>query len=215
MENRKNLILVKYAKRKPLQTEIYSNLLQQMYKITNKRKNKIKEKEKNSSTIYINKLNEYMKELEDKILAMKKGYIETLVEKHFEKDKNKKKEIILKANIPKKRNEVKRLFNEFMEYIKDKLEPQHQKYYYLLILKILNKYKNINNDEIKEEKKLFNKKKLNGKIKNEGKDDIKYNYDDYNWIRQQNSKRNVSFYLFSILIPLAYIINYIYAYGKA
>ena len=210
-----NKIVIQYAKRKPLKIEIYSNLIQKMVDITNKRKNRINDKEKNEITIHNNNLNEYMKELEDKIILMKKGYIETLVEKHFENNPNNKKEIILKANIPKKRNDVKKIFKKLMGYIKEKLQAPNQKYYYILILKILNKYKNINNDEIKEEKKLFNKKKLNGKIKNEGKDDIKYNYDDYNWIRQQNSKRNVSFYLFSILIPLAYIINYIYAYGKA
>ena len=159
-----------------------------------------------------------MKELEDKILAMKKGYIETLVEKHFEKDKNKKKEIILKANIPKKRNEVKRLFNEFMEYIKDKLEPQHQKYYYLLILKILNKYKNINKDEIKQTMQLFRKKnkdKQNKENDNKNLKNNKDNFDDINWINQQNTKKGMIFKFFSFMIPLAYILNYAYANFKA
>ena len=195
---------------------MYSNLLQKMSKITNKRKNKIKEKEKNNPTIYINKLNAYLKELEDKIMAMKKGYIETLVEKHFEIDKDKKKEIILKANIPKKRNEVKRKFIEFMRYIKDKLEPQNQKYYYLLILKILNKYKNINKEEINQTMKLLKKKAIDGKISKDKKDKEKDNkYDDINLINQQNTKKGRIFKFFSLIIPFAYLFNYAYANFKA
>jgi hypothetical protein len=188
-----------------------------MIDITNKRKNRINEKENNQPTIHINNLNEYMKELEDKLILMKKGYIETLVEKHFEKNKDNKKEIILKANIPKKRNEVKRIFKKLMGYIKDKLELPNQKYYYILILNILKKYKNINKDEMTEEIQLYKKQKSIRKIKKGGENNviIKDNYDDYNWIIQQNKKRGMGFYIFSIIIPLAYVINFVFANNKA
>ena len=216
-DGNKKIIKVRYSQRKPLKKEIYSNLLQKMIDITNKRKNRINEKENNQPTIHINNLNEYMKELEDKLILMKKGYIETLVEKHFEKNKDNKKEIILKANIPKKRNEVKRVFKKLMGYIKDKLEVPNQKYYYILILNILKKYKNINKDEMKEEIQIYKKQKSICKIKksgeNKGKD--KDNYDDYNWIYQQNKKGGMGFYIFSIIIPLAYVINFVFSNNKA
>lgn len=64
-------------------------------------------------------------------------------------------EFILKANTPKKRNEVKKTFTDLMILIKNKLETQHQKYYYSLILQILSKYKNINEDEIQKKMRLF------------------------------------------------------------
>ena len=216
-DGNKNIIKIRYSQRKPLKKEIYSNLLQKMIDITNKRKNRINEKENNQPTIHINNLNEYMKELEDKLILMKKGYIETLVEKHFEKNKDNKKEIILKANIPKKRNEVKRIFKKLMGYIKDKLELPNQKYYYILILNILKKYKNINKDEMTEEIQLYKKQKSIRKIKKGGENNviIKDNYDDYNWIIQQNKKRGMGFYIFSIIIPLAYVINFVFANNKA
>jgi hypothetical protein len=216
-DGNKNIIKIRYSQRKPLKKEIYSNLLQKMIDITNKRKNRINEKENNQPTIHINNLNEYMKELEDKLILMKKGYIETLVEKHFEKNKDNKKEIILKANIPKKRNEVKRIFKKLMGYIKDKLELPNQKYYYILILNILKKYKNINKDEMTEEIQLYKKQKSIRKIKKGGENKVKIkdNYDDYNWIIQQNKKRGMGFYIFSIIIPLAYVINFVFANNKA
>ena len=216
-DGNKNIIKIRYSQRKPLKKEIYSNLLQKMIDMTNKRKNRINEKENNQPTIHINNLNEYMKELEDKLILMKKGYIETLVEKHFVKNKDKKKEIIIKANIPKKRNEVKRIFKKLMGYIKDKLELPNQKYYYILILNILKKYKNINKDEMMEEIQLYKKQKSIRKIKKSGenKEKIKDNYDDYNWIIQQNKKKGMGFYIFSIIIPLAYVINFVFSNSKA
>ena len=218
----KNDIKIHYSQRKPLKIVIYSNLLQKMIDITNKIKNKINEKERNDALIHTNNLNQYMKELEDKIILMKKGYIKTLVEKHFEKNKNNKKEIILKANIPKKRNEVKKIFKELVGYIKDKLKAANQKYYYILILNILKKYKSINKDEMNEEVELYKKQKRNARMNNKNKnrnevkekEKIQYNYDDYNWISEQNKKRGMSFYIFGILIPLAYVINFVFANNK-
>ena len=94
---------------------------------------------------------------------MKKSYINTLVKKHFEKDNNKKMEIILKANISKNRNDVKKIFKKLMGYIRDKLEPANQKYYYLQVLKILNNngYKTISKDELRNELVLYRQKIFN------------------------------------------------------
>ena len=198
---------------------MYTNLLQKMFNITNKAKNKIEVPEKYIITIFNNTINAYMKDLEEKIIAMKKAYIETLVKKHFKKDKNKKKEIILKAKIPKRRNEVKKVFNQLMVLIKTKLEPKHQKYCYLLILKILEKYKIISGEEIAKIKILFkemiDERKNNKKaIHNKQKKKVKYNYDDKKWIDQNKSRIGFTFKAFSIIIPLAYIINYAYANFK-
>ena len=199
--------------------------MQKIYNITIKRKNKINLPEKKSITKYDNTINRYMKDLEDKINIMKKGYIQALIEKHFEKDENKKMEIILKANIPKKRNEVKKTFKELMELLKNEFDVQNQKYYYLIILNILNKYKNINEDEIRKMMKLYKQKRNKNNIKNNDKNKInkyKYNYDNNNdndndneWIsNKQNSKKGFIVKVFTFLIPLAYIIKYCYANYK-
>ena len=205
-----------YSERKPLRKEIYFNLLKKMINITNSRKNKINEQEKNIITIHCNNLNEYLKELEEKINLMKKGYIETLVKKHFEKDKNKKMEIILKANISKKRNDVKKIFKKLMRYIDNNLEPANQKFYYILILKILNQYEIINEDEINKTMKIFKQK--NKIIKNKESainTDINPEFDNNVWISQNYSKKGNAFKVFAFLLPFAYFINYIYANIKS
>ena len=222
--NNQYLIFKEFAERKPLRIEMYSNLIQKMYEITNKRKNKINDKEKYIQTIYINNLNEYLKDLEDKIILMKKIYINTLVKKHFEKDKNKKMKIILKANVSKYRNDVKKIFKKLMGYIKDKLVPENQKYYYLQILNIFNnnEYKNITRDEIGKEfvsykQKIFSNQKNDYSNDNKEKDENKDNKNDYDddiLIGQQNSKKGIFFKLFTVLLPLAYVANYVFANFK-
>ena len=199
-------------------------MLQKIYNITNKRKNKINEPEKHVVTKYENILNGHMKELEDKIKIMKMGYLQALIEKHFEKDENKKKEIILKGNIPKKRNDVKKVFKKLMALINDKLSDEHKKYCYMKILEILDKYKNIQDKEKKDMMKLFKQKiknksinKNNKKINNNKMNDNVYKKDkddDNDWINQKNSSKGITFKLFTVLIPLAYIINYAYANFK-
>ena len=210
-------------KRKPIKRELYSNLLLKMYNITNKLQGKINLPEKYTLTIYNDILKKYLNELENKIIIMKNGYIETLVKKHFEKDENKKMEIILKANMPKKRNDVKKVYKQMISLIKSKkneLGIQGQKYYYLSIIEILRKYKVINEDEIKKFIRKFQKRRYNKKMGNgntgvkEIKDDSN-NYDDYVWINQSKSKYSKIFKFFTVALPLAYIINYVYANSKA
>ena len=194
-----------------------------MYNITNKFQGKINLPEKYTLTIYNDILKKYLNELENKIIIMKNGYIETLVKKHFEKDENKKMEIILKSNIPKKRNDVKKVYKQMIDVIKSKkneLGVQSQKYYYLLIIEILKKYKAINEDEIKKFIRKFQKRRYNKKMGNgntgvkEIKDDSN-NYDDYVWINQSKSRYTKIFKFFTVVLPLAYIINYVYANSKA
>ena len=203
--------IINYSKRKPLKREMYSNLLEIMYNITSKRKNKINVKEKNVLTVFNNKLNADLEKLKNKIVDMKKNYIEALIKKHFAKEKNKKKEVILRANIPKRRNEVKRIFLELITFIENKLEPNHRKYYYMLILNIITKYKNISDNEMKKNIPKIRQKMKDKKIKEEknnkkiNKNDANHNYDDKIWIIQYNPKKNFALTLFAVFLPLAYL----------
>ena len=213
--------IINYSKRKPLKREMYSNLLEIMHNITSKRKNKINAKEKNVLTVFNNKLNADLEKLKYKIIEMKKAYIVALIKKHFEKKKNKKMEVILRANIPKRRNEVKKIFIELITFIKNKLEPYHRKYCYMQILNIITKYKNISDNEMTKNIPKI-RQKINGKkIKQEKnnkkiiKNDANYNYEDKIWIVQYNSKKNFILRLFAVFLPLAYITNFIYSNFKS
>jgi hypothetical protein len=211
------LILIKNIKRKPIKRELYENLVFKMYNMANKAKNRIELPEKHSLTKYDNTLNQYIKSLEDKIIIMKNAYIETLVKKHFEKDKNQRMRILLKGNIPKTRNDVKKSFKELMNYIESKkkdLGEQNQKYYYILIMNMLKKYQHIGEDEIKQIMKKIMKKRYNKKIRNEKKE--KKDVDNDNKIIYNNDDRSkinkgFIFKIFTVMLPLAYIFNYAYA----
>ena len=111
-----------------------------------------------------------------------------------------------------------------MGYIRDKLEPENQKYYYLQVLKILNNngYKTISKDELRNELVLYRQKifsnQINGNVKKKKKEenkDANKDSDDTIWINQQNEKRGIFFKVFAALLPLAYIVNYAYANFKA
>ena len=66
-----------------------------------------------------------------------------------------------------------------MGYIRDKLEPENQKYYYLQVLKILNNngYKTISKDELRNELVLYRQKifsnQINGNVKKKKKEENK------------------------------------------
>jgi hypothetical protein len=211
------LISIKNIKRKPIKRELYENLVFKMYNMANKAQNRIELPEKHSLTKYDNTLNQYIKTLEDKIIIMKNAYIETLVKKHFEKDKNQRMRILLKGNIPKTRNDVKKSFKELMNYIESKkkdLGEQNQKYYYILIMNMLKKYQHIGEDEIKQIMKKIMKKRYNKKIRNEKKE--KKDVDNDNKIIYNNDDRSkinkgYIFKIFTVMLPLAYIFNYAYA----
>ena len=207
--------------RKPVSRQMYSDLIQKLYEITDERQNRINLKEEYAVTIYKNTLDKYLKNLEDLIIEMKQKYILTLIKKHFEKDPNKKKQIIIEANIPKIRNNVKRTFKELIIFIKNNLELPNRKYYYLQILNILNKYEVIGEDEIQKMIKLNKKNRLNngivdGKVSKKGNKNGLKKYNDKekeSWIMAKKSN-GISFKIFTFVIPLFYIANYIYANFK-
>ena len=146
----------KIKQRKPLNKQIYTELIKKIYKITENSKNKINIPEKKIVTIYDNTLNQFLKDFEDKIIILKKCYIETLIKRHLEKYPSKKKQIIYEANLPKKRNELKKVYRDMMEVINKKLnDKDNQKYYYILILNILKKHENIEQKEINDALKLY------------------------------------------------------------
>ena len=154
-------------KRKPLNKKIYSGLIEKMYRITEKEKNDIDVPEKKTVTLYDNTLSKFLKDFEDKIKNLKNLYIITIIKRGEEKGHPKKQdEIVLEANVPKKRNELKKLYKNMMNVIKNKLQKENKKYYYILILKILDKYKKITPKEQKEKKNAYMKMKEKEIIKN-------------------------------------------------
>ena len=72
-------------------------MIKKIYKLTENNKNKINIPEKKIVTIYDNTLNQFLKDFEDKIIILKKCYIETLIKRHFEKYPSKKKEKLKKS----------------------------------------------------------------------------------------------------------------------
>ena len=190
---------ISLIKEKSLSNNIYNNLIQKMIIITHELKNKININEKYTVTIYKNILDKYFKELEDKITKFKLRYIKTLIKKHYAKDENKKIQIVNESKLAKKRNDVKKIFKELLSLIQNKLESPNQKYYYLLIIKLLMKYNDINKDDFKRFLKLYKIKRYN--YKNSGN----------SWIKGHKLKNSASFKAFTLIIPLFYIANYIYA----
>ena len=163
----------------------YSNLIKKLYDITNNRQIKIKSEGKYNNTKNKKILDKYIKELEDKIIEMKNLYIKILNKNHFEKDKKKSEKIIKEANVPKKRNEVKKIYKELISLISHKIKSEeNKKYYYLFILKLLKKYKKIKKEEF-----------INENI-------------------QQRSKSDIFFKIFMAALPLIYVISYIYAFSN-
>ena len=89
-----------------------------------------------------------------------------MIKRHFEKDPSKREQIIYEANLPKKRNELKKVYHDMIDVINKKLkEKENQKYYYILILNILKKHENIEQKEIKGTLKLYK-----NNLKNQEKD---------------------------------------------
>ena len=189
------------SKQKPLNRQIYTNMIKKIYKITEKKKNDIDIPEKKTITIYDNTLNQFLKDFEEKIKNLKQGYIEALIKRHYEKRPSKKREVIITINLPKRRNELKKTYREMTEVINNKLEKENQKYYYKLILEILKKYETINNQELDKELKIQGQKykdKLAKKYKKKGKNNCTP------FISQ----------LFIVLIPIIFALYYLMSNAK-
>ena len=192
---------------------MYDNLLEKLLHIANKNKNDLDIAPNNNKTKYDNIINSYIKDLEYKIIIMKNTYLYTLIRKHYCNDEIIKRKILIQGNIPQKRNNVKKCFNELIFFIKNNLQEneEDQKYYYMLIITILNKYSNISNEDVQMAKKLYNENRLN--ILNEVEENFN-TYENKNkenvWIKQKKSGKKKIFKLFTIAIPLIYIATYFY-----
>ena len=215
----KNTNLKFLKQRKPISRTMYDNLLEKMIYIINKYKEEINVSPNNCNNIYKDILDKYIQNLEKKIIIMKNGYLQTLIKKHYCNNYEKKREIMIKGNIPHKRNEVKICFNDLTSFIKNYLKDKKdvQKYYYILIINILNKYDNITGENILMAKKLFKENKLD--ILNyieENKNDDNDNDKTKNlWIRQTKSKKGKILKLFTIALPFACILTYFYNFYNA
>ena len=189
--------------------KIFSELIKKIYRITEKKKNDINIPEKKKETSYDPTLNKLLEEFEEKISNLKKCYIDTLVKKHFEKMPSKKNQIILEANLPKKRNELKKVYRDLSEIIDNKLENDNKKYYYILIMNILKKYENIEekdlNGVIKLYKKNINVLEKDNKNKGRKRDKIK---------DKKSCNTYIGNLLMIFLIPLIFIAYYLYANKK-
>ena len=82
-----------------------------MIHITEKNINMIEEEPNKSNNSYNDIIEEFILTLQTTLVQMKNGYIYALVKKHYYKDANMKKRILLQENIPQKRNNVKKAFN--------------------------------------------------------------------------------------------------------
>ena len=227
-ENKYNSIYIsknsKYSKnslifknRKPISRVMYDNLLEKMIHIANKYKDEIDDAPNESNTKYKDILNRYINDLEYKIKTMKNGYLLTLIKKHYCNDINLKRKIMIEGNIPKKRNEVKICFNELISFIKNKFKGDGdiQKYYYIIIINILNKYENISDDDIIMAKKLYKENKLDTLNYVEENTDKNIKEDNL-WVRQKRvNKKTKVFTTFAVALPLAYILTYFYNYINA
>ena len=85
-------------KQKPLNRKIYSELIKKMIEIIEKKMNILNINEKMEETSFDNILIKSLSELELKIINLKKNYIDTLIKRHYEKNKNNKEQIVLKVN---------------------------------------------------------------------------------------------------------------------
>ena len=143
-------------------------------------------------------------------MNLKQSYINTLIKKHFEKGQNDKKQIILKADLPKKRNEIKKIYREMIKLVTTELEKDYQKYIYILILKILEKYKSIKDKEMNSVLEMYRKQKQ----KNIGqKNDNNVNKDKIikNYEKKENEKLNCNACnLILSFLSLIFVVYYIY-----
>ena len=155
---------------------------------------------------------------------MKNGYIYALVKKHFCENEKMKKRILIQENIPQKRNNVKKCYNELMLIIENKLknDEEIQKYFYNVIIELFHKFENITEEDLDNAKQLYKENKLET-LKNI-KYIIKYNDNEKNdgnklsnngWVKQIKTKKTNPMKLISIVLPLAFAGVYIYNFIKS
>ena len=187
-----------------------------MIHITEKNVNLIEQEPNRSNNTYNDIIEEYISTLQTTLVQMKNGYIYALVKKHYYKDANMKKRILLQENIPQKRNNVKKAFNAVIEFIKDKCEDdkENQKYYYNKIIEILEMHETISDEDLENAKKMFKENRLENlknivhiiKDKNENEGNILKN----GWIKQKKNKKLNPVKLIAFTLPFAFAGAYIY-----
>ena len=210
------------SKRKPISRKIYTNLLKKMIHLTEKNINMIDKEPINSDNKYNDIIDNYINYLENDLSNMKNGYIYALVKKHYYKNEHLKKRILIQANIPQKRNNVKKCYNELTNLINNKLEndEENQIYYFNIILEMLKKYENISDNDLLVAKKMYKENKLETlkkdkilikDIKNEDEDDNIKN----GWIKQRKTSKMNPMKLIIVVLPLAFASFYIYNLFKS
>ena len=210
-----------FSKRKPISRISYSNLIKRMLHITEKNINDIDEEPNKSDNRYNEIIENYINNLEQNLLQMKNEYIYALVKKHYYKNKNMKMIILIQENIPQKRNNVKKTFNDLIGLIKDKSmdDEENQKYYYNIIVVLLTKYMNISDEDFNKAKKLYKENRLET-LKNivyiikDNKDDKEVILNN-GWVSHQNTKKINAMKLFTCVLPLAFVGAYIYNFIKS
>ena len=222
INNHKNVKHI--SKRKPISRKIYTNLIQQMIHLAEKHFNLINEDPNKSDNAYNDIIENYINIFENNLLQMKNGYIYALVKKHFCQNEKMKKRILLQENIPQKRNNVKKSYNELILIIQNKLEndKENQKYYYNIILELLNKFEYITEEDFDNAKKLYKENRLEtlknikyiakykeNEIKN-GKD-----ISNNSWVKQIKTRKTNPMKLITIALPLAFVGAYIYNFIKS
>ena len=210
------------SKRKPISRKIYTNLLKKMIHLTEKNINMIDKEPINSDNKYNDIIDNYINYLENDLSNMKNGYIYALVKKHYYKNEHLKKRILIQANIPQKRNNVKKCYNELTTLINNKLEndEENQIYYFNIILEMLKKYENISDNDLLIAKKMYKENKLETlkkdkilikDIKNEDED----NNIENGWIKQRKTSKMNPMKLIIVVLPLAFASFYIYNLFKS
>ena len=210
------------SKRKPISRKIYTNLLKKMIHLTEKNINMIDKEPISSDNKYNDIIDNYINYLENDLSNMKNGYIYALVKKHYYKNEHLKKRILIQANIPQKRNNVKKCYNELTNLINNKLEndEENQIYYFNIILEMLKKYENISDNDLLVAKKMYKENKLETlkkdkilikDIKNEDEDDNIKN----GWIKQRKTSKMNPMKLIIVVLPLAFASFYIYNLFKS
>ena len=215
-------ILKKIAKTKrlPLSLSQYENLIRDLLLDVNEQKKKLKntnynilkylKKDEINNEYINNKINDFGK----KLLGIKMDYIYVMVKKHYIKDKMEKEKFINQFNIEQRRNDFITEYKKLTEILKKSMNSLQKEENYRKLGELLEKYKSINNEEIKKAKfmnkqnKLYGYENIEKNKKNIEKRKIRFENIVKNKSKGINKKKIILFG--SVLLPLCYIFNYLY-----
>ena len=115
------------------------------------------------------------------------------------KKKDEKQKLINQLNIPAKRNIVKILFTHNLKLIEEKKDQNERNHYLNKLQKILKSYEKINEKDFSD----------GNNVKLEEEEIV-----ENQWIIEKNSNNLKMFKVLTVLIPLAYVISYLYVNFK-